>query len=197
MLLRFKVNVKRFKVNIKRFKVTHAAAWGQNLSVSVHFHHVVGISINYCRGEAWRFATDNWPPPLLRHHLRPPTHNKGNLALNNEACYVPPPQPIEGNGRCPQPSASQGTDCHSPIPSATAKKSWYVLALRCTVKHRRCQDDVVATTTTAAAAAAAAATGYEQTTAGACKASNTNICVTPILQQSHSAHCVIYFALFK
>ncbi len=49
--LRFlQVNVQRFKENLKRFKVTHAA-WGQNLSVSVHFHHVVGIIINYCRGE--------------------------------------------------------------------------------------------------------------------------------------------------
>jgi hypothetical protein len=33
--------------------------------------------------------------------------------------------------------------------------------------------------------------------AGACKASNTNICVAPILHQSHSAHCVIYFAPLK
>ena len=157
-LLRFKVNVKRFKVNVKRFKVTHAAAWGQNLSVSVHSHHVVGISINYCRGEAWRFATDNWPPPLLlRHHLRPPTQNEGNLAYN-KACYVPPLQPVEGKGRRPQPTASQGTNCHSPIPSATAKKSWYVLALRCTIKRRRCCDDVVAAT---AAAAAAAATSHD------------------------------------
>ncbi len=47
---RLKVNVKRFKVNVQRFKVTHAA-WGQNLSASVHFHHVAGISINYRRGE--------------------------------------------------------------------------------------------------------------------------------------------------
>ncbi len=36
-----------------------------DLSVSVHFHHVVGISINYRRGEnsIWRFSTDNCPPP--------------------------------------------------------------------------------------------------------------------------------------
>ncbi len=47
---RLKVNVKRFKVDVQRFKVTHAA-WGQNLSASVHFHHVAGISINYRRGE--------------------------------------------------------------------------------------------------------------------------------------------------
>jgi hypothetical protein len=47
---RFKINVQRFKVNIQRFKVTHAAR-GQNLSASVHFHHIVGISINYRRGE--------------------------------------------------------------------------------------------------------------------------------------------------
>jgi hypothetical protein len=47
---RLKFNVKRFKVNVQRFKVTHAAQ-GQNLSASVHFHHVVGISINYSRGE--------------------------------------------------------------------------------------------------------------------------------------------------
>ncbi len=47
---RLKVNVKRLKVNVQRFKVTHAV-WGQNLSTSVHFHHVVGISINYRRGE--------------------------------------------------------------------------------------------------------------------------------------------------
>ncbi len=153
-LLRFKVNVKRFKVNVKRFKVTHAAAWGQNLSVSVHFHHVVRISINYCRGEAWRFTTNNWPPPLLRHHLRPPTKNGGNLAHNNKARYVPPPQPIEGKGRCLQPTASQGTNRHSPIPSATAKKSWYILDLRCTVKRRRCCDDIVA-------AAAATTAGHD------------------------------------
>ena len=43
-------NVQRFKVNVQRFKVTHAA-WGQNLSASIHFHHVVRISINYRRGE--------------------------------------------------------------------------------------------------------------------------------------------------
>jgi hypothetical protein len=47
---RFKVNVQRFKVNLKWFKVTHAAC-GQNLSASVHFHHVARISINYPRGE--------------------------------------------------------------------------------------------------------------------------------------------------
>ncbi len=47
---RFKVNVQRFKVNVQRFKVTHAA-WGKNLSTSVHFHHLVGISINHRRVE--------------------------------------------------------------------------------------------------------------------------------------------------
>ena len=43
-------NIQRFKVNVQRFKVTHAAL-RQNLSASVHFHHVAGISINYRRGE--------------------------------------------------------------------------------------------------------------------------------------------------
>ncbi len=47
---RFKVNVQRFKVNVQLFKVTHAAQ-EQNLSTSVHFHQLIGISINYRRGE--------------------------------------------------------------------------------------------------------------------------------------------------
>ncbi len=47
---RFKVDVQRFKVNVQRFKVTHAA-WVQILSMSVHFHHVIGVSINYHRVE--------------------------------------------------------------------------------------------------------------------------------------------------
>ncbi len=63
----------------------------------------------------------------------------------------PPLQPVKGKGRRPQLTASQGINCHSPIPSATAKKSWYVLALRCTVKRRRCCNDVVAATPAAAA----------------------------------------------
>jgi hypothetical protein len=88
-----------------------------------------------------------------------PTQNEGNLAHNIKACYVPPPQPIEGKGRCPQPTASQGTNRHSPIPSATAKKSWYVLALRCTINRRRCCNDVVAAA--AATAATTAAAGHD------------------------------------
>jgi hypothetical protein len=133
--------------------------------------------------------------PTTDHHYfssSPPTPNpkQRHFAHNNKARYVPPPQLVEGKGRHPQPTASQDTNRHSPIPPATAKKSWYVLALRCTIKRHRCRDDVVA------AAAAAAAAGHDGQWWERAKP-DTNICVAPILRQSHSAHCVIYFSLFK
>jgi hypothetical protein len=142
---RFKVNIQRFKVNLKRFKVTDAAAGRQNLSVSVHFHHVVGISIIYHR-DSISMEILNQPPPTATSPPAPNPKQRQFGSQQQSMLSYPLLSQLKGKG-------GTRNQLHlkaliAILPSPTAKKSWYVLGLRCTAKCRRCCNDIVAAATT-------------------------------------------------
>ncbi len=152
--------------------------------ISIMLPELVSTSVEVRTQSAWRFSTAHRPPPL--HHL-PPTQNEGNLAHNNKAHHCTPSS--TGWREREEPTTNcisrQGSPFSHPIRNSKKIMVYScfemhhqmppLLGWRCCCRHRR--------------------QWWKMTIA--CKASNTNICVAPILHQSHSAHCVIYFALLK
>ncbi len=107
----FKAYVQRFKVDLKRFQVTHAAAWGQKLSVSVHFHHVDRISINYRRGEnSIIMEILNQLPPTTTSPPAPNPKRKQFSPQQQSTLLYPLLSPLKGKG-----GACNQLHCKTPI----------------------------------------------------------------------------------